>query len=72
MNLTFTAGQNATGDNQQCAFIPVLNDDVLECNETFDVLVAPSPEDSEIVNITAQVVTVVLVDDSNDSKPTMF
>ena len=69
VNLTFTSGQNATGDNQQCALIPILNDNILECNETFSVLLdAAVPEDRDVLNITAQIITVLLAEDNSDSK----
>ena len=66
MNITFVSGQNASGDNQQCFFVPILDDDILECNETFDVLVSPITEDENIVNITAQLITVTIEEDPND------
>ena len=68
LNITFTSGQNASGDNQQCFFIPILNDDILECNETFDVLLNPIAEDEDIVNITNRVFTVTIEEDPNDCK----
>ena len=66
MNITFVSGQNASGDNQQCFFIPILNDEILECNETFDVLISPILDDENIVNITAQLITVTIEEDPND------
>ena len=68
MNITFTSGQNATDDNQQCVSIPILDDDVLEGNETFDLLVSPTPEDENVVNITGQVITVTIEEDNSDCK----
>lgn len=68
MNITFISGQNATGDNQQCVYIPILNDDILECNETFELLISPTAEDESIVNITAQLITVTIEEDANDCK----
>ncbi len=68
MSITFTSGQNATGDNQQCVFIPILDDDLLECNETFDLLITPTAEDEGVVNITAQLITVTIEEDSSDCK----
>ena len=68
MNVTFTSGQNSSGDNQQCVFIPLLDDTILEGNETFDVLINTTIEDEDIVNITAQVVTVTIEEDPNDCK----
>ena len=67
MNITFTSGQNATGDNQQCFSITVLNDNVLECRETFDLLISPIPEDEDVVNVTRQVLT-VFIEDTTDCK----
>ncbi len=69
MNITFISGQNATGDNQQCVFIPILDDATLECNETFDLLVTPTAEDADALNITSQLLTVTIEEDSTDSKP---
>ena len=66
VNITFTSGQNASGDNQQCFFIPILNDDILECNETFDILLTPIAEDEDIINITNRVFTVIIEEDPND------
>ena len=68
MNVTFTSGQNATGDNQQCVFIPLVDDTILEGNETFEVLVNATSEDEDIVNITSQVITVTIEEDSSDCK----
>ena len=68
-NITFTSGQNATGDNQQCVFIPLLDDDVLEGNQTFSVLITPAPGDEDVVviNSTNEMITVVIQEDPNDS-----
>ena len=66
VNITFTSGQNASGDNQQCFFIPILNDDILECNETFDISLTPIAEDEDVVNITGQIITVTIEEDPND------
>ena len=66
VNITFTSGQNASGDNQQCFFIPILNDDILECNETFDIFLTPIAEDEDVVNITGQIITVTIEEDPND------
>ena len=68
MNITFTSGQNASGDNQQCFSITILNDDLLECNETFDVVISAVPDDNNVVNITEQVITVTVGEDPNDCK----
>ena len=66
LNVTFTSGQNASGDNQQCFFVTILDDDILECNETFDILLTPIAEDEDIVNITGQIITVTIEEDPND------
>ena len=68
MNITFVSGQNATGDNQQCFYVVLLDDNILEYNETFDILIRPSPEDEDIVNITNGIITVTIEEDSTDSK----
>ena len=68
MNITFVSGQNSTGDNQQCFYIILLDDNVLEYNETFDILIRPSPEDEDIVNITGGIITVTIQEDPTDSK----
>lgn len=68
VNITFTSGQNASGDNQQCFSITILNDDLLECNETFDVVISAVPDDNDVVNITEQVITVTIGEDPNDCK----
>ena len=72
MNVTFVSGQNSTGDNQQCVFIPLIDDTTLEGNETFDVLINTTADDDDIVNITAQVITVTIEEDSNDCKDTIL
>ena len=64
--MTFTSGQNATGENQQCVFITLIDDDILEGNETFDVVVTTL--DDDVVNVTDQVITVTLEEDPNDCK----
>ena len=65
-----TSGQNATGDNQQCIFISLLDDDVLESNQTFNVLIiaAPGNEDVVIISSTDEMITVIIQEDPNDSK----
>ena len=66
LNITFTSGQNASGDNQQCFSVVILNDDLLECNETFDILLTPLADDADVVNITERVFTVTIEEDPND------
>ena len=66
MNITFTSGQNASGDNQQCFFVPILNDDLLECNETFDVVITSVADDDDVINVTGHVITVTIEEDAND------
>ena len=66
MNVTFTSGQNATGDNMQCVFIPLIDDTILEGNETFDVLINSTVDDEDVVNITGQIITVTIEEDPND------
>ena len=67
MNVTFTSGQNATGgNNMQCVFIPLIDDTILEGNETFDVLINSTVDDEDIVNITGQIITVTIEEDPND------
>ena len=68
MNITFTSGQNASGDNQQCFSVTILNDDLLECNETFDIIISAVSEDEDVVNVTGQVITVTIEEDPNDCK----
>ena len=68
VNLTFTSGQNATGDNEQCFYVTLLDDTVLEGNETFEIQIAPLPEDEDIVNITNQIITILIEEDTEDSK----
>ena len=68
MNITFVSGQNSTGDNEQCFNIILLDDNILEGNETFDILIRPSPEDEDIVNITGGIITVTIEEDPTDSK----
>lgn len=67
LNITFTSGQTASGDNQQCFFIPILDDDILETNETFDILITPVSEDEDVVNITSREITVTIEEDPTDS-----
>ena len=66
INVTFTSGQNASGDNQQCFSVPILNDDLLECNETFDIVLSPIAEYDDVVNVTGQVITVTIEEDPSD------
>ena len=66
LNITFTSGQNASGDNQQCFSVVILNDDLLECNETFDILLTPLADDADVINITEPVFTVTIEEDPND------
>ena len=66
MNITFMSGQSASDDNQQCFYITILNDNILECNEMFDILITAVSDDKDIVNITAQVITVTIEEDPND------
>lgn len=68
MNVTFVSGQNSTGDNQQCVFIPLIDDATLEGNETFNVIINTTADDDDVVNITAQVITVTIEEDPNDCK----
>ena len=68
VNITFTSGQNASGDNEQCFSVPILNDNILECNETFEIVLSPISDDDDIVNITNQVFTVTIEEDPNDCK----
>lgn len=67
-NITFISGQNSTGDNQQCFYVVLLDDNVLEGNETFDIQIRPSPQDEDIVNITGGIITVTIEEDPTDSK----
>ena len=67
LNITFTSGQTASGDNQQCFSIPIIDDDILENNETFDILITPVSEDEDVVNITSQEITVTIEEDPTDS-----
>ena len=68
MNITFTSGQNSSGDNQQCIFITIFDDSTLENSEVFYVLIMTTPVDEDIVNITDQVVTISIKEDANDCK----
>ena len=68
MNVTFTSGQNSSGDNQQCFIITIFDDGVLEYDETFEVLITTTPLDEDIVNITGPVVTITIKEDANDCK----
>ena len=67
-NITFISGQNSTGDNQQCFYVVLLDDNILEGNETFDIQIRPSPQDEDIVNITGGIITVTIEEDPTDSK----
>ena len=68
MNVTFISGQNSTGDNQQCFYVVLLDDDILEYNETFDIIITPTSEDEQIVNVIEEVITVTVEEDHTDSK----
>lgn len=72
MNITFISGQNSTGDNEQCFYVVLLDDNILESNETFDILIRPSPEDEDIVNITSEIITVTIEEDPVDRKHTIL
>ena len=67
MNITFTSGQNDTGDNLQCISISLIDDNVLEGNETFNLLITPTPEDEGIVNVINGLITVTIQEDPSDS-----
>lgn len=66
MNVTFTPGQNSFDDNQQCFLIAIFDDSILENDEIFEVLITTTPSDEDIVNITGQVVTITIAEDTND------
>lgn len=68
MNVTFTSGQNSSGDNQQCFLITIFDDSILENDEIFEVFITTTPSDEDIVNITGHVVTVTIKEDANDCK----
>lgn len=68
MNVTFTSGQNSSGDNQQCFLITIFDDSILENDETFEVFITTTPSDEDIVNITGHVVTITIKEDANDCK----
>ena len=67
LNITFTSGQTASGDNQQCFSVPIFDDNILEHSETFDILIAPVSEDEDVVNITSQEITVTIEEGPMDS-----
>lgn len=71
LNITFTSGQNASSDNQQCFSVLILNDDLLECDETFDIILTPLADDADVVNVTEPVFTVTIEEDPNDCRSTI-
>ena len=68
VNFTFIFGPNVTGNNRECILVPLLDDSLLEGNETFDILITPSTEDEEVLSITDPVITVTIQEDSVDCK----
>lgn len=66
MNVTFISGQSPTGDNKQCFAIYLIDDNVLEGNETFHLLITPAVDDG-VVNVTDRLITVVITEDPSDS-----
>ena len=48
--------------------VPVINDKILEGSETFVILLSPTLEDEAVVNITDELITVVIEEDPSDSK----
>jgi hypothetical protein len=48
--------------------VVLLDDNVLEGNETFDIQIRPSPQDEDIVNITGGIITITIEEDPTDSK----
>ena len=69
MDLTFIFGPNTTGDNQECVLVTLLNDNILEGNETFDILITSTAEDEDLLNITDPVITVTIEEDNTDCEP---
>lgn len=66
VNITFTSGQSSNGSNEQCFIIYLIDDNVLEGNETFSLLITPAVDDG-VVNVTGGLVTVTITEDPNDS-----
>lgn len=66
--LTFISGQ--TVDAQRCTVISVLDDTLIEDDETFSISLIASPADGNSVRFTTgeNVTTVTIVQDPNDSK----
>ena len=63
--ITFTSGQNQSYNNTQCKTITVLDDSILEYNESFTLsLVAAHPVMIQPINTT----TVVIIEDGSDCK----
>ena len=72
INITFAFGPNLTGNNRECVLVPFLDDSILEGNETFDILITPSAEDEEVLNVTERVITVTIQEDTMDCKAVIY
>ena len=68
MSLSFSRGQ--TVDAQQCTTVFVLDDTLIEHDEIFNISLATSSVDANIVTFTPEssVATITIVQDPNDSK----
>ena len=68
MMLTFTSGQ--TVGAQRCTVLFTIHDSLIEDVETFNISLAASPSDENIVRfaIGEDVTTVTILQDPNDSK----
>ena len=67
--LTFASGQSAMGENLQCFDLIIINDHILETNETLAVTLNSSRADSDVVRIlsTQWKLIVTIVDDPNEN-----
>ena len=67
MMLTFTSGQSVGA--QHCAVLVAIDDSLIEGVETFNISLAASPSDENIVRFTIaeDVTTVTIMQDPNDS-----
>ena len=51
---------NATGNQTQCTYVQIMNDDIIEADETFSIRFS---SDSRFVNVLTPLVSVTITDD---------
>lgn len=68
--VTFQSGSSSIRDSEQCRQIELLNDEIPEEIETFQVLIEATDGDRNVVQIrsNASSTTVIIIEDTNDGK----